>query len=79
MRLRGCEDGKRSAAGLAGLAPFHVLAIDRDFIDHTAVLVDLAHADTEHLAHPQAHLQGHFKEAAVPERIAPAETFPDDL
>src|SRR4030095_4575155 len=31
--------------------PFHILALDRDFIDHLAKLIDLAYGEGQYLAH----------------------------
>jgi hypothetical protein len=56
-----------------------VLALDRYLIHHLAILIDLAHADAQHLAHAQAHLQRHFEIGAIAQGVAPTKALPDEF
>ena len=81
-RIWGWVSGKRGIVrpdGFAGLAPLHVLALDRHFLDDLPILEHLAHGEAQHLAHPQTHLQRHFEVAAIAQRITTAEALPDQV
>jgi hypothetical protein len=71
------EATNRATSGFAGLAPLHMLALDRHLVDDLAILVDLPHGQAQHLTYALAHLQHHFEVTAIAQRIATAEALPD--